>query len=67
LKYTRINDLRHTFASTAVVSGQELPIIGRLLGRSQVQTTARSEHLVADPVTLAAAAVSSQIAASLPG
>ena len=67
LKDVRIHDLRHTFASTAVASGQGLPMIGKLLGHTQVQTTARYAHLAADPVRLAADAVSSQIAASLLG
>ena len=34
-------NLRHIFASTAVAAGQELPMIGKLLGHTQVQTTAR--------------------------
>ena len=42
-------------------------MIGKLLGHTQVQTTARYAHLAADPVKLAADAVSSQIAASLLG
>ncbi|MCB1549308.1 MAG: site-specific integrase, partial [Hyphomicrobiaceae bacterium] len=32
VKDVRIHDLRHTFASTAVASGQGLPMIGKLLG-----------------------------------
>ncbi|MDP6427464.1 MAG: tyrosine-type recombinase/integrase, partial [Rhodospirillales bacterium] len=59
----RIHDLRHTFASTAVAAGQGLPMIGKLLGHSQVQTTARYAHLAADPVKAAAERVSSNIAA----
>jgi hypothetical protein len=43
-------DLRHTFASTAVSAGQGLPIMGKLLGHTQVQMTARYAHLAADPV-----------------
>jgi integrase len=54
LKDVRIHDLRHTFASTAVASGQGLPMIGKLLGHTQVQTTARYAHLAADPVRSAA-------------
>ena len=54
LKDVRIHDLRHTFASTAVASGQGLSMIGKLLGHTQVQTTARYAHLAADPVKLAA-------------
>ena len=67
LNDVRIHDLRHTFASTAVASGQGLPMIGKLLGHTQVQTTARYAHLAADPVKLAADAVSSRIAATLHG
>ena len=67
LKDARIHDLRHTFASTAVASGQGLPMIGKLLGHTQVQTTARYAHLAADPVRLAADAVSGQIAENISG
>jgi integrase len=45
----RIHDLRHTFASSGVALGQGLPIIGKLLGHSQPQTTARYAHLAASP------------------
>jgi integrase len=65
LKDVRIHDLRHTFASTAVASGQGLPMIGKLLGHTQVQTTARYAHLAADPVKSAADQVSMSIAAAL--
>jgi site-specific recombinase XerD len=41
----RIHDLRHSFASIAVASGMSLPMIGKLLGHSQPQTTARYAHL----------------------
>ena len=65
LKDVRIHDLRHTFASTAVAAGQGLPMIGKLLGHTQVQTTARYAHLAADPVKAAAEQVASNIAAFL--
>ena len=61
----RIHDLRHTFASTAVASGQGLPMIGKLLGHTQVQTTARYAHLAADPIKTAADQVSGSIAAAI--
>ena len=61
----RIHDLRHTFASVAVSGGQGLPMIGKLLGHTQVQTTARYAHLAADPIKQAAADVSASIAAAL--
>jgi hypothetical protein len=35
LKDVRIHDLRHTFTSTAIASGQGLPMIGKLLGHTQ--------------------------------
>lgn len=62
LKDVRIHDLRHTFASTAVAAGQGLPMIGKLLGHTQVQTTARYAHLAAAPVKEAANQVSESIA-----
>jgi integrase len=67
LKDVRLHDLRHTFASVAVASGQGLPMIGKLLGHSQVQTTARYAHLAGDPVRAAANNVSEAVAAGLLG
>jgi integrase len=65
LKDVRIHDLRHTFASTAVAAGQGLPMIGKLLGHTQVQTTARYAHLAADPLKDAAERVASSLAQTL--
>jgi integrase len=65
LKDARIHDLRHTFASTAVASGQGLPMIGKLLGHTQVRTTARYAHLAADPVRSAADSVASSLQQAL--
>ena len=64
LKHARIHDLRHTFASTAITAGQGLSMIGKLLGHSQVQTTARYVHLAADPVQLAINKVAGALAGS---
>ena len=57
----RIHDLRHTFASVAAGSGESLAAIGKLLGHSQVQTTARYAHLAPDPVQATADRVASEI------
>lgn len=65
LKDVRIHDMRHTFASVAVAAGQSLPMIGKLLGHSQVQTTARYAHLAGDPVRSAANDVAAKIAAQM--
>ncbi len=46
----RIHDLRHTFASLLVSGGMKLPVIGKLLGHTQVQTTQRYAHLLDDPL-----------------
>ena len=60
-----LTDLRHSFASGAVALGESLPMIGKLLGHTQVQTTARYAHLAADPVKAAAERVMSNIASIL--
>jgi integrase len=65
LKDVRIHDLRHTFASVAVAAGQGLPMIGKLLGHSQVQTTARYAHLAGDPIRAAANDVAGVIARTM--
>ena len=46
----RIHDLRHTFASEAVMGGESLPMVGKILGHTQTQTTARYAHLADDPL-----------------
>jgi integrase len=61
----RIHDLRHSFASSAVGLGESLPVIAKLLGHSQVQTTARYAHLAHDPARSAADRISGEIARAL--
>jgi integrase len=61
----RIHDLRHTFASGGIAAGEGLPMIGKLLGHTQVQTTARYAHLASDPVKRAADKIAGAIAESL--
>ena len=56
-----------TFASGAVALGESLPMIGKLLGHTQVQTTARYAHLAANPVKAAAERVANNFAALMDG
>ena len=67
LEDVRIHDLRHAFASVAAASGMGLPIIGKMLGHTQAQTTQRYAHLASDPVKAAAATVAGKIAAAMAG
>jgi len=63
LEDVRLHDLRHTFASVAVMNGMSLPIVGALLGHSKPQTTARYAHLAADPLREAAEMIGNKILA----
>ena len=65
LEGLRIHDLRHSFASDALQLGQDLTMIGKLLGHTQVQTTARYAHLKTAPIRNAANTVSAAIASAL--
>ena len=58
----RIHDLRHSFASGGLLVGEGLPMIGKLLGHSKVQTTARYAHLANDPLKAAANRIAGRIA-----
>ncbi len=61
----RVHDLRHSFASRALALGESLPMIGKLLGHSQVETTARYAHLARDTVHESAARVAESLAIDL--
>ena len=50
----RLHDLRHTFASHAVLRGVPLPVVSRLLGHKRPSMTLRYAH-VGDKETEAAA------------
>lgn len=65
LEEVRIHDLRHTFASKGVALGQGLTTVGKLLGHTQAQTTARYAHLAADHSIAAANQISTSLAAVL--
>jgi integrase len=57
----RVHDIRHSFASILVSAGASLPLIGQMLGHTQVTTTARYAHLYDDPLRKAAETVGNAI------
>lgn len=61
----RLHDLRHSFASIGIASGDTLPLIGALLGHSNSRSTGRYAHLADDPKKNAADRISGQIARAL--
>jgi integrase len=65
LEGVRLHDLRHTFASIGAGASLGLPIVGKLLGHSQAQTTARYAHLDADPLLRAANLIGERIERSM--
>ena len=58
----RLHDLRHSFASRALALGESLPMIGKLLGHAQIETTARYAHLSRESVREAAERIAESIA-----
>ena len=65
LEDVRIHDLRHSYASRALALGESLTMIGKLLGHTQAQTTARYAHLARDSVQNAAARITESIGSNL--
>jgi len=63
----RLHDLRHSYASAGARAGLSLPVIGALLGQSQVGTTERYSHLARDPIHAANDMIGARIAAALDG
>ena len=61
----RPHDLRHSFASRALALGESLPMIGKLLGHTQVQTTARYAHLANESVKASGSRVGDSFAAHI--
>ena len=57
----RIHDLRHSFASRALAAGESLSMIGRLLGHTDLQSTARYAHLARDAEKVSAEKVGASI------
>ena len=62
LEDVRIHDLRHSYASRALALGESLPMIGKLLGHKQIETTARYAHLADDSVHASAERIAGSLA-----
>jgi integrase len=54
LEGLRLHDLRHVYAGMGAALGLGLPVVGKLLGHTQAQTTQRYANLAPDPVAAAA-------------
>lgn len=61
----RLHDLRHSFASIAIMDGISLSLIGKLLGHALPETTARYAHLADEAVMDAAERVCGSLASAL--
>ena len=66
LEGVRLHDLRHSWASRALALGESLPVIGKLLGHSKMETTARYAHLARDSAQEAAERVAASIEEDMP-
>ena len=62
---SRLHDLCYSYVSRALALGESLTMIGRLLGHTQVQTTARYAHLARDSIQTAAARIIGSIGGNL--
>ena len=61
----RLHDLRHTAASQAVMAGENLPLVGKLLGHKRHRTTAGYAHLADEHLVEAAERVGSLVAEAM--
>ena len=61
----RLHDLRHTAASQAVISGENLPLVGKLLGHRRHRTTASYAHLADGHLVEAAEKIGTVIAGAM--
>ena len=63
----RLHDLRHTFASQAVMKGVPLPVVARLLGHTEPRMTMRYAHVGDREIVEAAERIGEVIARALDG
>lgn len=67
IKDVRVHDIRHHFASVGINTGQNLSVIGKLLGHTKITTTQRYAHLADDPLRRANEEIGATLAATLAG
>ena len=63
----RLHDVRHTYASQAVMKGVPLPVVARLLGHNRVQMTMRYAHVGDRDVAAAAERIGAAVSLALDG
>lgn len=61
----RVHDLRHTYASVAVINGIDPFMLKEILGHKNLSTTLRYAHLSDDAVQKAAGQIANRLAATL--
>uniref|UniRef100_UPI004047A09D tyrosine-type recombinase/integrase n=1 Tax=Yoonia sp. TaxID=2212373 RepID=UPI004047A09D len=61
----RVHDLRHTYASVAVINGIDPFVLKEILGHKNLSTTLRYAHLSDDAVQKAAGQIANRLAATL--
>jgi integrase len=61
----RLHDLRHSFASFAVMDGAPLYLVGKLLGHKQTRTTEIYAHVADDPLRATAEIAARRIASAM--
>ncbi len=61
----RLHDLRHTAASQAVMAGENLPLVGKILGHRRHRTTAGYAHLADEHLVEATERIGNHIAVAM--
>ena len=65
LEDVRMHDLRHTYASVAVMSGIDPFLLKEIMGHKNLQTTLRYAHFADEAVQRAAGSVASRLAGAM--
>ena len=65
LEGLRLHDLRHSYASIAVSTGEDLKTIAGLLGHAELETTKGYAHLATAPIQAAAGRVADHLAGAI--